>query len=335
MQGAGQGAGPSPISPPVVDRTLTVRRLLDAAESGDDTGSSILAEATATTDGSTRLLAKLSREWKRLSATGRARLARQVATSGAFKAMGSGLVAYDSPRSHAATLVVELVESMESEADRVVLSQELARTSQPIEFAGIFVRYAKLTGREREKDGGKASYPVDEAGRALAQRIQNELEGKYGPADPMEIVWNEDFRMMLRIWGEWGSEESARAFTSRLIVRSPRVALGVLGCCVWRGTEVESGKESIHDFGADEYQSLEEIARTEDIYAALKSVFGSIVDSASRDEARGMEADQRLAIQFANTHRWTLEKLRSPEGSKDSKTEAPPQNPQSEGGTQA
>jgi hypothetical protein len=255
-----------------------------------------------TEDGkASRFMAKLRLEERSVGQPLAKKLALAISRNGLLFPQDRGrLNFYASAFSQAAFFVVNLTQVFPAGPERKHFAEEIITLAVPLPFAMEVFRWFG-TGKDESERIISIEFE-QELGRILAARIREIADVKppykEAPGDAISL---------LGIWNKYGRVGEVTTYLEARFVAEPQEALGFIISLVPTALDLSSGLSSKTNFRQDRYNTVAELISPELVFECLRSIYGTILDTAEFYPSRECSVEERIALQFAYLHRKAMQ----------------------------
>ena len=214
-------------------------------------------------------------------------------------------------RNRAASLTVDMVQSIPKQQDRVKLAREVMGAANSLTFGAECLRW--LGYQSDNKDGTTALTEAElkPVGSILAGRIAADISGNPDYSSRAES------REAPHIWKELGPKDEMSAFLTDRLDKNPDDAIKLLDAFIGRAWGLESGLSHKSDFERSDFDAVANLIDPGIVLAALKKTFGTLLDNVTFEKCWELNGDQQTACRFVAI----FNKVQQESGKKQATTE--------------
>jgi hypothetical protein len=271
-----------------------VDAFISSANSGSSAEATTFLETVTARKAWQRALDKLFAKRPELNATGSRTAALALAAVADKIPYERGMFAeMMAARNRAASLAVRMIQGIVDQQDRLKLAKEVVGAANSLSFGAECIRWL---GHQSDKSVGTTALADDErkdVASILATRVAADIFG-----NPDYARHGRNIGTLLYYWKEFGPTGQMAGFFNTRFENDPTDAIKLLDAFIGRAWGLETGLSHKAEFDRSEFDAVAALIDPGLVVAALKKVFGTLLDSVDFKKCWELAGDQQTACRF-------------------------------------
>ncbi len=265
------------------------------ANSADETSVVSFFKTVSERNAWTSALDKLFASTPKFTPTGAKATARALAIASDNLPEQLGMFAeIFAPRSRAAQLASNLIQTIPSQGERLGAAQAVMNTNGPLSFGAEFLRCLPFVGKAGPGRTALTEPEIADLGAILAQRIAKAIS-----TNPDYASYGRKITTLLYLWNKYGPKDEMAEFFKKQFGEHKEDAIKLLDSIVGRVWGLESGLSMKSEFDRSDFDSNAQSIEPTILLEALKNLFPGRLESVTLEKCWELKGDLQTACRFA------------------------------------